>query len=217
VYPATTLRHFENRIKAAPTTFSFSKVPTNILVYPWPQNYDWRQSERLLGTAAALIDPYKWDCLNAQLGPWKRVNLIMVGFGNRPPEYGHWQQAAWIGGKKNDLVICFGGGTKTAPATWAYAFGWTERELVKKNLQTLLMEKPINDGLLQDIESEVAKDYVIKDWHKFDYISLQPPAWSYCLFLGVLAVTQVGLYWFFHANGYRFVPPPFRRWQSARW
>jgi hypothetical protein len=202
VFPVTTSRSFENRVKAAPTVFSFAKVPTNINIYPWPQNNNWNQSDRLCGTAAVLINLYKWDCMNSYLGPRKQVNVIMVGFGNEPTDYGQWQQAKWIGGKKNDLVLCFGGATKNKPATWSYVFGWTESELVKKNLQTLLIDKPINDALIPLIIAEIEKNYVIKDWHKFDYITIDPPTWSYWVFFIFLILTQSGLYYFFHVNEY---------------
>jgi hypothetical protein len=200
--PVTMTQTFENRIKASPSVFSFSKVPTNINVYPWPDNPDWRHSDRLMGTANVLINHYKWDCLNTSLGPTKKVNLIMVGFGNNGPDYGHWQQSKWIGGKKNDLVITFGGATLTKPAQWAYVFGWTENELVKKNIESLLMENPVNDNLIPLIDKEVRNHYTKKDWHKFDYISITPPGWSYGVYFMLMILTQGGLYYYFHINEY---------------
>lgn len=202
VEPTTTTRSFENRVKAAPSVFSFTKVPTNINVYPWPNNPDWRKSDRLLGTATVLVDRYKWDCMNSSLGPRKRVNVILVGFGKEPADYAQYQQAKWIGGKKNDLVLCFGGATRNQPAQWSYVFGWTENEMVKKNLQTILLQNPINDNIIPLIAEEVAKNYVIKDWHKFDYISIDPPTWSYWVYFIMMALVQGGLYYFFHVNEY---------------
>jgi len=222
VYPVTTIRSFENRIKAAPTVFSFSKVPTNINVYAWPDNSDWMHSDRLLGTASILVDHYKWDCMNSSLGPRKRVNVIMVGFGDVSDDYGHYQQAKWIGGKKNDLVICFGGATKNSPAKWTYVFGWTENELVKQNLMTLLLTHPVDNNIIPLISEEIAKNYVIKDWKKFDYISIDPPTWAYWVYFILLGISQAGLYFFFHSNDFgkysgtsTYNPwsrPPFNRW-----
>lgn len=202
IYPVTINRSFENRIKASPTVFSFVKVPTNINVYPWPSNPDWMHSSRLLGTATVFLDTYKWDCMNSYLGPRKQVNVILVGFGNQPAEYGQWQQAKWIGGKKNDLVICFGRATRNEPAQWAYVFGWTEKELVKKNLETIFTENPINNNIIPLVVEEISKNYTIKDWSKFDYITITPPAWSYLTYFIIMIVTQGGLYWYFNSNEY---------------
>lgn len=200
ISPVTTTKRFENRIKASPTIFSFTTVPTNINVHPWPSNDDWMKSDRLIGTASVLIDTYKFDCMNSLLGPRKKVNVIMVGFAKEGPEYGQWQQAKWIGGKKNDLVLCFGGATTKKNADWSYVFGWTENELVKKNLQSILMNNPINNDILPLITEEITKNYTIKDWSKFDYITIQPPTWSYWTFVILLVITQTGLYIWFHSN-----------------
>jgi len=200
VYPTTRLHSFENRIKAAPSLFSFSKVPTNVVVQPWPENPDPFASQRLMGTASLLFDKLEFDRMNSRLGPNKRVNVIMVGFVKEGLQHGHWQEAAWVGGKKNDLVICFGGMSKDKPAAWAYVFGWTEKNLCKRQIESLLLEQPATPALLKAIEAEVVKTYTIKDWSKFDYITVQPPTWSYWVFFIVLGGSQVFLYFLFHTN-----------------
>jgi hypothetical protein len=200
VYPVTTRRSWENRVKAAPSLFSYTKVPTNVAVHPWPSNPDWRVSERLVGTASVLFDKREFDLMNSRLGPVKRVNVIMVGWTKEPAEISQYQEAAWIGGKKNDLVICFGGMTTSRPATWSRVFGWTESELCKRNLASIML-RPMDANLrLAEIEKEIERNYRLKDWSKFDYITIEPPTWSYFVYIFVLAGSQVGLYVFFHRN-----------------
>lgn len=202
IEPVSTTKHFENRVKACPSVFSFTKVPTNIAVYPWPKTTDLFTTERVMGTARAMITTLKWDQMNAVLGPTKRINVIIIGFGEQGQDIMQYQQAAWVGGKKNDLVICFGGGSKTQPARWCSVFGWTENEMVKQTLQSLLLETPINDNIIPQIASLVNQHYVIKDWHKFDYLTIDPPTWAYWVYILVLLATQGGLYYFFHVNEY---------------
>lgn len=192
--PVSDTRHFENRVKAAPTLFSYSKVPTNISVYPWPKTYDLFSTDRVLGTAKGLITTLKWDQMNAKLGPAKQVNVIIIGFGNAGTDMAHYQEAAWIGGKKNDLVICFGGGDKKNPANWVYVFGWTEKGMVKQTIQSLLLEEPISDKIIPMIDDLIRRHYVIKDWHKFDYITIEPPTWSYWVYFITIIVFQGGFY-----------------------
>lgn len=213
ISPVTFNKRFENRVKATPTVFSFVTVPTNINVHPWPVNDDWMKSDRLLGTASILVDTYKFDCMNSLLGPRKKVNVIMVGFVNEGPEYGQWQQAKWIGGKKNDLVLCFGGASTKKKADWSYVFGWTENELVKKNIQSILMNNPINNDILPLITEEINQNYTIKDWSKFDYITIQPPVWSYWVYIILLGITQTGLYIWFHSNEFT----KFKFHKNIRW
>ncbi len=124
----------------------------------------------------------------------------MIGFGDKGEEYGQYQQSKFIGGKKNDLVICFGGGNKTNHAAWCYVFGFTEKELVKKNLQTILINNSINNDILDKIELEIRKNYTIKDWHKFDYIKIQPNPVIYLWYIGLMIIIQFVLYVVFNQN-----------------
>ena len=198
IEPVTTTKSFENRVKAAPSLFSYSKVPTNVSVYSWPKTTDPFRSNRVLG--AADIDVLKWDQMNAVLGAAKKVNLIIIAFGDQSLSMANWQEAAWVGGKKNDLVICYGGGNKEEPASWVKVFGWTEKNIVKQNLQSLLLETPINNDLIPKITEEVKANYTIKDWHKFDYITIEPPTWCYWLYFSVMICLQGGLFFWYSTN-----------------
>ncbi len=199
IEPVTESRSFENRLKANSTVFSFVKVPTNILVYEYPKNTDMFRSDRLLGISRNYFNLLSFDQLNAKLGPVKKVNLIFVGFPTGTPrEYGEYQQAKWLGGKKNDLVIAFAGGPIVE---WVKCFGWTEKEIVKRNIESIFTENKLyNKDFLSKIEAEVRKNYLIKDWSKFDYISIEPPLWSYIVYIILLLVIQTGLYIYFHVN-----------------
>ncbi len=198
-YPVTATFSFVNKIKAAPTVFSFIKVPTNITVYAYPTPTDWRQSNRLLGTAASTVSILEFDRLNARLGARKKVNLIMVGFGTKDRSYAEYQQAKWIGGKKNDLVLCYGGDAGGKPA-WAKVFGWTDSDVCKKIIEGILLENKVDDSILEKIEKQVVSYYTIKDWSSFDYIKIEPPMWSYFVYLFVLIGSQTGFYIWAYRN-----------------
>jgi hypothetical protein len=197
VWPVTKLVTFENRIKATPTVFSYAKVPEGMKVFGYPANGNPFSSDRLVGSAA-VIDLFQFDQMNARLGPTKKVNVILVGMGDRDSMSGQWQEAAWIGGKKNDVVICWGG-VNTKP-TWVRAFGWTESKLCLRNLETIVLENGVTVATLPAIEKEIKLNYVIKDWHKFDYIRVPAPMWSIVTYLCVALVCQALFWWWANAN-----------------
>ena len=201
IYPVTRLMHFENKIKAAPTVFSFIKVPTNIPVYEWPENPRFRISDRLIGDASKKINILAWDQMNAIIGPLKQVNVIMIGFTNQSSSIFDYQQAKFIGGKKNDIVLCYDmNGTNT---DWARVFSWSEREDCKRNLETIILSNPIDDTIIPLIHKEILTNFVRKDWHKFDYITIDPPGWLYPTYIFILLLTQIGLYVYFHMNEFK--------------
>lgn len=194
ILPATKRMSFTNRTLAAESLFSYAEVPEGTPVYSYPRNKRWSISDRLLGTAENAINIRDWDALNSRLGPESKVNLILVGFDSPNSELGHQQEAHWKGGKKNDLVLCYGGDGGGHPA-WAYVFGWTERDIVKRNLETILLTNPINADIIPKIEAEVEANYEIKDWSKFDYLPVEPPWWAYLVMLLITGVATF-FYWF---------------------
>lgn len=192
VYPACMEVYFENRVQAAPTTFSYPEVPKTVNVFEYPKILSWEMSQRLLGIAGGPISILEWDRMNAELGPMMKVNVILIGFGAVDSSIAKFQEAKWIGGKKNDLVLCYGG-EHTNP-TWSYVFGWTEEEIVKRNLETILLKGPIDESIIPKIKNEIFSNYKIKDWEKFNYISIEPPIWSYFVMIGILIITQGGFF-----------------------
>lgn len=202
VIPVTTIKGWTNKVQASPSVFKFAEVPESIKVFEYPKNPSAWQSGRLLGTARC-IDIYAWDQMNSRLGPTKKVNVIMIGFpAGSESMLGQYQQAKWLGGKKNDLVITYSGSPGMVPE-WVFAFGWTEQEIVKRNLEAIIGKIAIDTAVIPLIEEEVSTNYIIKDWDKFDYLGIEPPGWSYIVFILVMAAAQGGFYFFAHHNEFK--------------
>lgn len=197
-YPVNTTRSWTNRIKAAPTLFSYSEVSKNIPAFEYPKETKLNPSNRLIGRANGDIDIREWDLLNSRLGAAKKINLILIGFENQDISIADYQESKWIGGKKNDLVICYG--FNDGKITWSKVFGWTEKEIVKENIQSLILTDGINNDIIPKLEREIYKNYQIKDWSKLDYIAIEPPVWSYFVLVFVMGITQTVLWIYFHNN-----------------
>jgi len=199
VTPVQCTRSFENKIRAAPTAFSFCEVPPNIKVFDYPESNDVYVSNRLLGTANSL-GTLAWDQLNAELGYSKKVNVIACGFGpEADSSIAQWQRAKWIGGKKNDVVICYGGGTIARP-TWCEVFGWSDSNACKHNLETIVIENQMTASVIPLIKAEIIANYQKKNWHDFDYITVEPPTWSYFVFIPIMLLIQGSMWFFFLTN-----------------
>lgn len=191
IQPVTKLVHFENRIKAAPSTFSFLKVPKEVKVFPYPKNDNPFHSDRLIGSAA-LLDALQFDQMNSRLGPNKKVNVILVGMGNVGSFDSQWQESAWLRGKKNDIVIVFGGLNKKP--TWVKTFSWGEG-LALKNIETLLLREGVSNQILPKIEEEIKKNFVRGDWSRFNYITIEMPMGRLWIYIVILIVVQT-VFWF---------------------
>ena len=200
--PVTRQRYFENRVKASPSVFSFVKVPTNINVFPYPQNNNIFHSDRLLGDARKL-NLLKFDQLNSFLGGRKKINLIIIGFKDADSMMAEYQRAAWIGGKKNDLVMMYNLNSSTKTVSWTRVFGWSESEVCKRNLESILLKADAfndEDVLFDKIKTEIIANYTVKDWSKFDYLTIEPKTSHFVWFFIIMILTQSGLYVYFHYN-----------------
>lgn len=221
--PAYTMRPFENRARVDRSVLSSAEPPEGSRLFDHPtemskaklmaffavqivvmadssecvpkelQFFDWRKSERLLGHAAKDYSVEEWDRLNAELAPGTNVNLIMIGFDGEST-LAHWQEAKWLGGKKNDLVLCYGSSTSSGKPAWTYCFGPTEDELVKRNLESLLLDNPPGDALLAKIKSEVSANYQPKELPALGYFEVPPPPSAIPTLILVMVVVQGG-YW----------------------
>lgn len=194
VYPYPAQASSEDHLTALALDFVATYVDENarhdeLLILP----REWRESPRLIGKAKEHFETHAWDCLNAELGPAKRVNLIAIGFeGDRSMAL--WQEAEWLGGKKNDLVLCYGPLTAEGHASWAYCFGWSDSDVVKRNLESLLLSHPVGNELLTDIATEITQNYQIRHWPDFDYLAVAAPPGAYKILVLVTIFIQGG-YW----------------------
>ncbi len=195
-YPVTTCENWFNPLKNAKSLHSFkgmSKEEADKLgLYDYPVN-DTFTSSRLIGNHAITI--WNWDKMNSALGSQKHVNLILVKLPS--VDKAKHLQNYWKNGKKNDLVICYNGKIGE-PANWCYVFGWSKSELVKMNLQTLFLDKPVTNDILPDIKRIVRKDFAPHDWTMYkDADQVIPTGYVITAFLLMLGI-QVALYYQFH-------------------
>lgn len=199
VWPVTKHVSFENKVRATPTTFSYAPVPEGTKVFEYPPNQDPFHSDRLLGSAT-LVDHFAFDQMNARLGPARRVNVILVGFGTGGSMLAKWQESKWVGGKKNDVVVCFGG--SNAKPDWVEAFGWTDAKVCLRSLESIILEHGAVNESLPLIEQEIIADYKLKDWSQFDYIQVPAPMWTLWVYLLAMVLGQGGYWWWANCNDF---------------
>lgn len=77
--------------------------------------------------------------------------------------------------------------------------GWTEKDTTKRDLESIVLEKGAATEALKFIEQEIVRNYELKDWSKFDYIQIEPPAWSFWTF-GILMILIQSGFWIWAWN-----------------
>jgi hypothetical protein len=84
------------------------------LIPPYPSNvWDYYRAQHVLNAGGAPVaDWQSWEWLlrevNGDLGPMKQVNIIVLFVKTADPAYTLALKDAWVGGKKNDVVVVIG-------------------------------------------------------------------------------------------------------------
>lgn len=212
--PVAKMHGYTNYVKAAPESLFNTAVEKaalarfSALVPAYPNRvYDYHYVDRVLAQGVNVPDLQAWNTDIAQrlrtLGPAKQVNLVVVFTSQKDPQYATALRAAWLGGKKNDVVVVFG-----APAypaiEWVRVVSWTDKELFKVQLRDALLSLKTADrtSVLQVVTEHVERLYVRKPMQDFEYLvhDIEPPLWLLLLLVLLSVAASVGASRYFANN-----------------
>lgn len=209
--PVADARTFSNYIKAAPgSLFHFQakelKQKFANLIPQYPNNvYDYQYDDRVLAMGVNVPDLKQWNnelpLILRELGPKKQANVIVLFVNTSDENYYEALKAAWLGGKKNDIVVIFG--TPEYPKiSWVKVMSWTDKELFKVQLQDDLYNLKTVDRtkVISLIEKHTMESFVRKPMRDFKYLmdSYQPPVWALITIALIGVFGSIGLsIWFY--------------------
>lgn len=209
--PVSDTRWYTNYIKGAPESL-FNKTLLVQNKYPIPaypnKIYDYWHINRVVLDKVYLGDVVKLNNnLNLalrQLGPQKQVNIVPV-FTSRDQDFARALEAAWLGGKKNDIVIVTGLDKDNETIKWVYVFSWAKMSIVNVEIRDAVMalDKLDVDAYTNVVSQYVAKSFVRRPMQEFEYLKedIDPPVWCVALaaFLGFFG--SLGAGWYFGRPG----------------
>jgi hypothetical protein len=207
----TAIEHgYTNYIKASPGTLFrhqglVEKFKASIPGYP--EVYDYYRMNRLILVGGPQIRNAKeWDDglsqLNAEVGRPKQANIIVVIAKDLPQEYFYALEEAWIGAKKNDIVLVIGVDYLNQDSlelnpTWVTVMAWTTQEIFKVRLRDDIMSAgPLQTNVVLDIlKKDVTQLYVRKPMAEFEYLeaSITPTPLQWGISLGISLLISIVL------------------------
>ena len=170
--------------------------------------FDYYKINRVLTVGNIQMDDLKRSAWNQQLslmlrplGPRKQVNVIIVLTTVQDPNFANALRAAWLGGKKNDVVVVVGSSTYPK-VDWTRVFSWSDNEAFKIGLADAIQDKgaldPVDTTTL--IGGWVNRDFSRKHMKGFSYLAWESaPSMGACVliaiasFLSILGVTYMFL------------------------
>jgi hypothetical protein len=175
----TTAHHYENRIQASHSVFKFPKIEDKTDLFDYPNLEDETNVPSILGIPED--DPAnRFLCTrNAELGRDKQIRMWILVYNNKPLQTAIDQESLWMGGNKNELVVCVGTNDKQE-IKWCYVFSWTENERLKIDVRQFVTGQKKLDlmAVAKYMSNESAKQFTRKPFKDFSYLTVDPPTWS---------------------------------------
>lgn len=177
--PTTTMHQYENKILGSRSTYRYHEVdPTKWGLFEYPEITDFYRAPAILGQKDEEASR-RLDILNAQLGPQLQLRAMILVFVGKPRDAAFDQEAYWMGGNKNEFVICIGTDDKRR-VQWSHVFSWTKVESLKIEARNEVMnqvDKPLDLSKLVTWMARNMQRFERKSFSEFDYLHVDPPLW----------------------------------------
>lgn len=200
IVPITDTHSWINKIKMSKNNYNYIDIPKSVNVPNYPKHTSIFKSNKLIGIANKHFDNLYLDKVNAVLGSIKKVNLIIVGFENEDSMMGEYIESKWYGGKKNDVVIVYN--VNNNFVSWVKVFGWTDSELLKIKIQSIILNKHINElnFSLNDVKNVIINDYKLKNFNDFNYMSMDVSTSFYIISFLIILIIIAFYYYIMYNN-----------------
>jgi hypothetical protein len=212
--PASAPNTFTNYVKAVPTSLFNSQDYVSLYqeqIPEYPRVHSFYKVNRVINVSSQVSQNLllELDRLLDQelkrLGPTKQSNIIVIVTDILDPNYRHAVEDAWIGGKKNDVILFFG--TRGNEIVWADAMTWalnSGNEFfvadLKSKLQDLKQFGPLE--ITQLTASAVMENYTRPNMEDYEYLKsdIRPSTTLLVVSWILNFVLVIGLTWWFHAK-----------------
>jgi len=206
--PFSTTHQYTNYIQAVDASvFNFSFIGQQFvpLIPQYPLNiYDYQYIDRVFAKGVNVPDLREWNygigLITKNLGPKKQVNVIIIFVNTTDHAYMQALRSAWLGGKKNDIVVVIAT-PKYPEIAWVDVLSWSDSELFKVELKDAIHDLETVDRakILTLIHDKTLSSFQRKQMRDFKYLEWEiQPSDGVMWFAIILAlIGSIGLTWFF--------------------
>lgn len=191
--PVANTHMYVNYVKGSANSL-YHKSNTNAdeldkLIPTYPNKvYDYYKIDRVVSSGVAVPDLPLWNSdlsqVQKKLGPQKQSNVVIVFVNTADQMFQERLDAAWLGGKKNDVIIVIGT-TAYPKMDWVGVISWSDSELMKVELRDEILQTVNADRktIIGIVQKHISSSFVRKPSADFQYLAVQitPPWWAVCL------------------------------------
>ena len=155
-YTTTRVGSYKNKIQATNSIFNFEKITKKdaekyglYLDYPKLESVitkgNWfgenEYQPTLIGFKTQPDSIKQWDFVNGFNGKTYQFRGYLIAYYNKPYDISLKQRSYWIGGNKNEFIICVGLDSLTNKIEWVNTFSWTDDVSLAHMVENYLLQK----------------------------------------------------------------------------
>jgi hypothetical protein len=202
VEPVVVAHTYENRVQASRSVFSYVELsPKEVLAeglfeYPEVSLFGYPSVLGDCGDSTAAGNK-RLMYHNAKLGRSKQLRMWILCFQGGSLSKGHLQEAYWVGGNKNEVVLAIGTG-KDGSGTWVHPFSWTDDKTPVIEIRDFIVGQEKLDlvKVADFMSTRLETGFVRKRFEEFSYLSVETPTWAIVTTFIVTLLVNIGLsYW----------------------
>jgi hypothetical protein len=142
-----------------------------------------------------------YEYFNGYYGPKRKMRLFVLLFTNADPYVAQKQKDYWVNGNKNEVVVCIGVDKATGAINWVVPFTWAENKRIEIDLREDITDlKKLDFTTLYPVIEKSTQSFVYRDFSKFDYLSVDSPAWEVWLVYILTFMVTGGLLFYGYIN-----------------
>lgn len=170
----TWTQRYKNKIQASNSLFNNN---INKAKYNYPPIKD-----GITNCILGVNDPIAEDKLriwNSLIGPrpaknYKKACRIWILHFDRIDEAVQ-QEHYWLGGNKNEFIVCLGPKDPINRYSWCYVFSWTLNEHLKSRVKQFVLEQKDLVTVVDYVGQACYDDFERREFSEFDYLHIKLP------------------------------------------
>lgn len=205
-YPHT----YKNKVKASKSIFNFRNVSKEeavaLALFDYPKVGRYYSQNPIIGCKNATdkeINSFKY--LNGYYGEKYQITSFVLCFYNRDISVSEEQRNYWVGGNKNEFVICIGLDSLSNKIQWSNCFSWMDEPKLEVATEQFLANEDTLDlmSLSSFLEKKIPTDWKRKEFEDFDYINIQLSTGQYIGILILILLYNIGISIFIIRNDFK--------------
>ncbi len=206
--PIVTTHTYENRVQAARSVFSYVAISredaqtSGLFEYPEISLFN---TPSVLGKCPGDMTAAneRLSFYNGTLGRSKQLRIWMLCFQGGDLQKGHLQEAYWVGGNKNEVVVAVGT-NDDGTVGWVHPFSWTDNKQPIYEIRDFIAAQGSFDPVaaVEFIAPKLQESFERKHFEDFSYLTVEPPLWAIIVTYVVMLLVNGGLGYFVVMNDF---------------